>query len=126
MKLLLVDDNDKIRTMMKNIYSSHFNEIIECSDGVEAVSAFNQAAPDWVVMDINLPAGMAGMKEMDGIEATEKIIASHPKAKIIVVSQYNDEPTIDAAKKAGAVEFVSKENLSNLIEFINNHLRSEG
>lgn len=118
MKLLLVDDNDKIREMMRNMYSAHFDEVIECSDGTEALAAFNHSIPDWVIMDIR-------MKEMDGIEATEKIIVSHPKAKIIVVSQYNDESTIEAAKAAGAVEFVSKENLSNVIEFISNHIRSE-
>jgi CheY-like chemotaxis protein len=118
MKLLLVEDNIRIRNVMKNIYSSHFEEVIECCDGAEAVLAFNDSRPDWVVMDINLPTGKAGMKEMDGIEATEKIISSHPEAKVIIVSQYSDETTIAAAKNAGAVEFVSKENLSKVIEVI--------
>jgi two-component system, NarL family, response regulator LiaR len=104
MKLLLVDDNDRIRKMMRSIYSPHFDEVIECDDGEAAVLAFDGNNPDWVVMDIR-------MKEMDGIEATEKIITAHPDAKVIIVSQYNDETTIDAAKRAGAVEFVSKENL---------------
>ncbi len=117
MKLLLVDDNVRIREMMRNMYSAHFDEVIECCDGTEALAAFKHSIPDWVIMDIR-------MKVMDGIEATEKIIASHPEAKVIIVSQYNDESTIEAAKTAGAVEFVSKENLSNVIEFINNHLRS--
>ena len=84
MKLLLVDDNDRIRKMMKNIYSPHFEEVIECSDGSEAVIAFNDSNPDWVVMDIK-------MKTMDGIEATKKIISSHPDAKVIIVSQFNDD-----------------------------------
>jgi DNA-binding NarL/FixJ family response regulator len=61
------------------------------------------------------------MKVMDGIEATEKIISSHPDAKVIIVSQYNDESTIDAAKNAGAIEFVSKENLLKVIEIINKY-----
>ena len=74
-------------------------------------------------MDINMPSGKAGMKEMDGIEATEKILLQHPEAKVIIVSQYNDESTIDAAKNAGAVEFVSKENLYKVIEVINRQQR---
>jgi two-component system response regulator DegU len=123
MKLLLVDDNDRIRKMMRHMYSAHFDEVIECRDGIEALAAFNDSNPDWVVMDINLPAGKAGMKEMDGIEATTKIISSHPDAKVIIVSQYNDESTIDAAKKAGALEFVSKENLYKVIEVISNNLK---
>jgi len=112
MKLLLVDDNDRIRKMMRSIYSPHFDEIIECDDGDRAVAEFNNELPDWVVMDIK-------MKEMDGIEATEKIISSYPEAKVIIVSQYNDETTIGAAKKAGAVEFVSKENLYKVIDVFN-------
>jgi CheY-like chemotaxis protein len=112
MKLLLVDDNARIRKMMRSMYSSHFNEVIECDDGDKAVEEFNKKLPDWVVMDIK-------MNEMDGIKATEKIITAYPDAKIIIVSQYNDETTIDAAKRAGAVEFVSKENLYKVIEVIN-------
>lgn len=111
MKLLLVDDNDRIRKMMRSIYSPHFDEVIECSDGTDAVIAFNKNLPDWVVMDIKMAA-------MDGIEATAKIISSQPDAKVIIVSQYNDETTIDAAKRAGAVEFVSKSNLYKVIEVI--------
>ncbi len=117
MKLLLVDDNDRIRKIMRSIYSPHFDDVIECSDGADAVLAFNDSHPDWVVMDIK-------MNEMDGIEATEKIISTNPEAKVIIVSQYNDETTMAAAKLAGAIKFISKENLSNVIEFINNHLRS--
>lgn len=112
MKLLLVDDNDRIRKMMRSIYSPHFDEVIECDDGEAAVQAFDGNNPDWVVMDIK-------MKEMDGIEAATKIISANPDARIIIVSQFNDESTIDAVKNAGAVGFVSKENLYKVIEVIN-------
>lgn len=103
--------------MMRNMYSTHFDEVIECSDGTEALAAFNDANPDWVVMDIK-------MKKMDGIEATSEIVSRNPEAKIIIVSQFDDETTVAAAKHAGAIEFISKGNLSNVIEFIHNHLRS--
>ncbi len=125
MKLLLVDDNARIRKLMRSIYSPHFDEVIECDDGEAAVLAFDGNNPDWVVMDINLPTGKAGMKEMDGIEATEKIITAYPDARIIIVSQFNDESTIDAAMNAGAVEFVSKENLSKVIEVINKNNKEQ-
>ena len=119
MKLLLVDDNDRIRKMMRSFYSPHFDEVIECNDGDKAVAEFGNKLPDWVVMDIK-------MNEMDGIEATEKIISSYPEARVIIVSQYNDETIIDAAKKAGAVEFVSKGNLYKVIDVINNINRNKG
>ena len=113
MKLLLVDDNERMRKVMKNIFSPFFEEVIECNDGIEAVKAFKQELPDWVVMDIK-------MKMMDGIEATAKIISLYPDAKIIVVSQFKDSMTIDSAMKAGAIEYVSKENLYKVMEVINN------
>ena len=123
MKLLLVDDSERIRSVIRSICASHFDDVVECCDGVEAINAYNESIPDWVVMDINMPSGKAGMKEMDGIEATEKILLQHPEAKVIIVSQYNDESTIDAAKNASAVEFVSKENLYKVIEVINRQQR---
>ena len=119
MKLLLVDDNERMRKMMKNIYSPHFDEVIECDDGEAAVIAFDGNNPDWVVMDIK-------MKTMDGIEATKKIISLHPHAKVIIVSQFNDVSTINAVNNAGAIEFVSKENLSKVIEVINNNKNHRG
>jgi two-component system response regulator DegU len=119
MKLLLVDDNSRIRKMMRSIYSPHFDEIIECDDGDKAIAEFNNELFDWVVIDIK-------MKEMDGIEATEKIISANPEAKVIIVSQYNDETTINAVKKAGAIGFVSKENLYKVIDVINNNNRNKG
>jgi NarL family two-component system response regulator LiaR len=111
MKLLLVDDNDRIREVMRNICSPHFDEVIECNDGTEAVIAYHKNLPDWVVMDIK-------MKEMDGIEATIKILSGNPEARVIIISQFNDPLTVDAAKNAGAVEFVSKENLQKIIEVV--------
>ncbi|QQS36601.1 MAG: response regulator transcription factor [Ignavibacteriales bacterium] len=111
MKLLLVDDNERIRKMMLSIYSTHFEEIIECSDGIEAVSLYEKSKPDWVVMDIK-------MKVMDGLEATASIISLNPHAKVIIVSQYEDNTTIQAAMNAGAVEFVSKSDLYKVIDVI--------
>ncbi|WP_337867145.1 response regulator [Ignavibacterium sp.] len=112
MKLLLVDDDSRIRKLMRSIYSPYFDEVIECEDGRTAVEKYNSELPDWVVIDIK-------MVEMDGLKATEKIISRNPVAKVIIVSQYNDEITIEASKNAGAVDFVSKENLHKVIDIIN-------
>ncbi|MFA6541770.1 MAG: response regulator transcription factor [Bacteroidota bacterium] len=111
MKLLLVDDNDKIRQIMKDFYSPYFDEVVECSDGREAVDQFPVVHPDWTVMDVK-------MKSMDGIEAARQILSEQGKAKIILVSQFGDEGTIFAAKESGAIAFVKKDNLENVIEVI--------
>jgi len=111
MKLLLVDDNDKIRKIMKDFYLPYFDEVVECADGKEAVEQFPSLHPDWTVMDIK-------MKSMDGIEAAHRILLEEGKAKIILVSQFGDEATVSAAVACGAVAFVKKDNLENVIEII--------
>ena len=111
MKLLLVDDNDKIRQIMKDFYSPYFDEVVECTDGAEAVDQFPVVHPDWTVMDIK-------MKSMDGIEATQRIISGEEQAKIILVSQFGDEGTVSAAAASGAIAFVKKDHLENVIEII--------
>ena len=111
MKLLIADDNIEMRQMLKSIYYKYFAEIFECSDGDEAVKTFTEFKPDWVFMDIK-------MKRMDGIKATEEIIKKYPHAKIIIVSQYNDEDTIQASLKSGAVQFVNKDNLLAIEDII--------
>ena len=111
MKLLIADDNIEMRRMLRSIYNQYFVEIVECSDGDEAVKAFTKFKPDWVFMDIK-------MNRMDGIEATEEIIKKFPQAKIIIVSQYNDQDTIQASLKSGAVQFVKKDNLLAIEDII--------
>lgn len=111
MKLLIVDDNAEVRRLIKNIFDKYFEELIECSDGGEAVSLYGIHKPDWVLMDIK-------MDKMDGLTATKKIIHDYPEAKIIIVSQYNDDIVLAEAMKTGAAGFVNKEDLSKIEEVI--------
>jgi CheY-like chemotaxis protein len=111
MKLLIADDNENMRKMLKNICSHLFYKILECDDGDLAVDIYKDEKPDWVLMDIK-------MNRMDGIEATKIINEKYPDAKIIVVSQYDDKSIIDAAMNSGAVEFVGKDDLSIIEKII--------
>lgn len=111
MKLLIADDNTDMRKMLKSICVNVFNNILECDDGDSAVRIYREEKPDWVLMDIK-------MKRMDGISATMEIKSNHPEAKIIIVSQYNDDIVIAEAMKTGAAGFVNKEDLSKIIEII--------
>lgn len=111
MKLLIVDDNAGMRKMLKSICGYLFNNIIECDDGDCAVRIYREEKPDWVLMDIK-------MKRMDGISATREIKSNHPGAKIIIVSQYNDDYVIDDAKNSGAFDFVNKDELLKVFNII--------
>lgn len=104
MNLLIVEDNDQIRRMIVNIVRGLAEHTYECGDGVEALPAYAIHRPDWVLMDVK-------MKEMDGITATRQIKASYPEANIMIVTDYDDPDLREAARSAGACEYVTKENL---------------
>lgn len=104
MKLLIVEDNARMRQMMKRMVGDLADHISECFDGDEALAAYAAEQPDWVLMDIE-------MKRMNGIAATRQLLAAHPEASVVIVTNYSDQTLREAAQKAGARGYVLKENL---------------
>jgi len=104
MNLLIVEDNPKMRRMIKSIVADLADQIDECEDGGEAFALYSESQHDWVLMDIHL-------KEINGISATKEIISAFHDAKIIIVTNYNDTHFRESAREAGAVEYVLKDNL---------------
>ena len=107
LNLLIVEDNQSMRELIKSVISDLAGDVTECGDGADALSAYTRCRPDWVLMDIR-------MKEMDGISATRQIKASYPNANIMIVTDYDNQNMREAARQAGACEFVNKENLLDL------------
>jgi len=104
MNLLIVEDNAKMRRMIKSIVADLADEIAECEDGGEALALYAAHPPDFVLMDIR-------MKQTDGIAATKKIIASFADAKIIIVTNHDDVYFRESAREVGAFDYILKENL---------------
>jgi NarL family two-component system response regulator LiaR len=111
MKILMVDDNPRIRRMIRSMLESSADEFVECSDGSDAFEAYSTHKPDWVLMDVE-------MAKMDGIAATKEIIRTFPEARIIIVTNYKDVALQDAAREAGAREYVLKEEIYRVVELI--------
>lgn len=111
MKLLIVDDSAKMRKMTRELVAMWFDEIFEITSGEEAIDAYKKYQTDYVFMDIK-------MKGMNGIAATKEIMNQFPKAKIIVVTNYDDNNLREEAKKAGAREYILKEEIFKLPEYI--------
>ena len=109
--ILIADDNADVRRIIRNLVEDIDSDVVECSDGSEAVEAFELHSPDWVLMDIN-------MRQVDGLTAMRTILERHPDARIVVVSQYQDARTRDTALAMGAHAFVGKEDLMKLRELI--------
>lgn len=107
MKILIVDDNSGIRRVIDAVLKDLVDEIRQCTDGEDALKAYSEFHPDFVLMDV-------GMKNMDGITATGEILEYDPAARIIIVTDYADAFFRKAATEAGAFGYVLKDNLSEL------------
>ena len=108
-RILLVDDMDKIRESLRSILATypHFEIVGEACDGEEAVLAVAQLKPSVVVMDINMP-------RLNGIEATAWIKRTYPHVVVVGVSAIATEDTCQLMKAAGATTVISKEAVEQL------------
>jgi CheY-like chemotaxis protein len=107
MKLLIVDDNAQVRRLICSVLRGVAAEVINCADGCAALAAYDEHRPDWVLMDIE-------MERMDGLAATAQITGAHPEAQVIIVTNYDSDSLREAAWRAGACDYVLKENLFTL------------
>ena len=74
----------------------------EAEDGEAAVETVATKNPQVVLMDLNMP-------RCDGVEATRRIRASHPRTQVVVLTTYSDDDSIIAALQAGALGYLTKD-----------------
>ena len=102
LRYLVVDDSVFARKNVAKMVESFGGKIVgEAGDGCTAITEFDRTTPDLVLMDITMP-------QMEGIEAAERIMRSHPEARIIMVSSVGYQENIVAALQKGARHFVQK------------------
>ena len=108
-RILLVDDAEKIRESLRSILATypHFEIVGEACDGEEAVVAVAQLKPSVVVMDINMP-------RLNGIEATAWIKRTYPHVVVVGVSAIATEDVCRLMQAAGATSVISKEAVEQL------------
>ncbi|MBK7003527.1 MAG: response regulator [Rhodoferax sp.] len=102
LNILVVDDSPIITrklTMMLELLG--YRVVKTAATGTDAISAYKTCKPDVVTMDITMP-------DMDGIEATRRIITEFPEAKIVMVTSHGQEKMVIDALKAGAKGYVLK------------------
>src|SRR5205814_1635543 len=102
-RILVVDDIAETRTNLINLL--YFERDIEVVDsatrGTEGVEKAKKLQPDIVLMDINMP-------DMNGIQATEKILQTVPGVAVIMMSVQGEQDYLRQAMRAGAREFLVK------------------
>lgn len=100
-KVLIADDAMFMRSRLKNLLEAAGHEVVEASNGREAVAAFEESVPDIVLMDVTMP-------EMDGIEALREIRQKAPDARVIMCSALGQQSIVLEAVRAGARDFIVK------------------
>lgn len=110
MVFLIAEDSSRMRASIKRFLSTRIpnhHTIYEAADGGAAIDLYESAHPDWVLMDIM-------MEPVDGLSASKTIIAAHPDAKIIILTNFDDSGYRQAAKALGTRAFILKEHLNEI------------
>ncbi len=111
-KILVVDDSSIMRKMIKQtLRDQHHTVAGEAKNGKDAVEMYKTLRPDIVTMDIT-------MRDMDGFEAAKEILSVDPAARIIFLSNLDEDKYSRDAKRLGAVGYVNKHNAKAIVDLI--------
>ena len=103
-RVLIADDQSMVRAGFRMLLGGEedIEVVAEASDGLEAVSKAARFHPTIVLMDIRMP-------ELDGLEATRRILAADPSARILILTTFDLDEYVYEGLRAGASGFVLKD-----------------
>ena len=109
MNIAVVDDDRLVALSLKTILESEADLEVTAmgSSGQEAVDIYENCRPDVMLMDIR-------MEGMSGLEAGEKILRSHPEAKILYLTTFSDDEYIVRALTIGAKGYILKQDFEGI------------
>jgi two-component system, NarL family, nitrate/nitrite response regulator NarL len=103
MKVMIADDHPLFRMGLRYALTARGFEVVgEATDGLEALIIYAQTQPQVALLDIKMP-------NMDGIEACKQLMAQNPKLIVVLLTTFSEPAIVEAARKAGAKGFLSKE-----------------
>jgi len=102
-RILIADDHALFREGLRALFSAlpDIEVVGEAAEGQSAITQVDALQPDVVLMDINMPG-------VNGIEATRRILTTHPNLGIIMVTMLEDDASVFSAMRAGARGYVLK------------------
>jgi DNA-binding NarL/FixJ family response regulator len=104
-RTLVVDDQSMVRAGLRLLLSNEpdIDVVAEAGTGTEAVAQARRHHPDMVLMDIHMP-------ELNGLEATRRIMAADAAAKVLILTTFNLDDYVYEALRIGASGFVLKDD----------------
>jgi DNA-binding NarL/FixJ family response regulator len=102
-RVLLVDDQELVRTGLRGILRTQFGfDIVgECADGSEVIAAVESLAPDVVLMDVRMPV-------VDGVQATRDLRSRDGSPPVLALTTFDDDEVLAGVLRAGASGFTLK------------------
>jgi two-component system response regulator AtoC len=102
-RILVVDDEPNMRTILRGILSREGHEISEASDGQEAKEILRETGGDFhvIVTDLRMP-------RVDGMELLEHVVENYPGREVLMITAHGTVDTAVEAMKVGAFDFVTK------------------
>lgn len=100
-KVLIVDDQNGIRVLLMEVFSSEGYSTYQASNGKIALSIVREESPDIVLLDMKIPG-------MDGLEILKQIKKMEPQMKVIMMTAYGELDMIKEATDLGAIMHFTK------------------
>src|SRR4030043_204816 len=102
-RVMLADDHNVVRSGLATFLKAYDDlELVgEAKNGLEAVNLCREKKVDVILMDLMMP-------EMDGIGATQAILADYPEVKIIAMTSFEEEELVHGVLSAGAISYLLK------------------
>src|SRR2546421_8083919 len=106
-KVLIAEDHAIVRQGLKVLIRADPDMEVsgEAADGRQALQMAEKTQPDVVVMDVAMPI-------MNGLEATRNILRQQPRSKVLVLSSYSDDESVQKLVQAGATGYLTKHSAS--------------
>jgi two-component system cell cycle sensor histidine kinase/response regulator CckA len=101
-RILVVDDEPKIRSLIRTLLTRQGYEILEASDGVEALSLCNRGpSPDLLLTDVVMP-------RMDGVQLAERVATLYPSVRVLYMSGKCEVESIQTRLRKRKFGFIRK------------------
>lgn len=102
-RAVVVDDHPMFRKgLVALLRASDIDVVGEADSGLQALAVVGETQPDVVLMDVSMP-------DLDGIGATEQLVATWPGTRVVVITLFEDEATVRRALHAGASAYATKQ-----------------